>query len=250
MKGTEFAGFIRARTKTDTDTFTNADMVTFANIWKDRIAPIIAMENKGFLGLIEKSDLVADQREYSLSDKLLGVSKIEAKIDGTNWQELRPFDPSTRRNFTGDETRIKEAYAGHQPEYIFLRNSIYIFSGESITAVTEGLRAWVISYPADISTSTLSSSDDLVKAPSTTTAGIPVPFQEIMARGAIIEWKEANGINLTRDEEELKAIYSPERSAMMLSRFNQDRETLIAPPSADWMGEESIYSSEDNPLDL
>lgn len=59
MLYSDFAKTVRWYTSTDTDTFTNDDMILVANFCKDEIAKRIKLKNEGYFGTIMTRDLEA-----------------------------------------------------------------------------------------------------------------------------------------------------------------------------------------------
>ena len=151
MKYTEFATYIRFHTKTDSDTLTDAELVAIANVKKDEIAKEIAKTNEDIFGMWYLRDLVAGVREYSFpSDILSNIKGVEACVanGGTEFKKFTEFDLTQYRGVTV-EANIRQAFSGKYQFDIF-RKSLWLYTGEEIVDVEEGLKLWAIQYPADL----------------------------------------------------------------------------------------------------
>lgn len=221
MKFTDFASYIRLQTNTDANTFTNTNILLLANIFKDEMAKDIAKRNEDIFGMQYLRNLVASQREYPLPDELLNSIKyVEAKLDGTNWKRLTETDMN-REGFITSESGITTQFTGKEPQFEIFRNSLWIYSDSAILDVVDGLKLWALIYPADFTS--LASTDDMAKAPSTTSHGFPRQFHELLARRVIIEYKTGRDIpvSLTQNEQRYELDYS--RALDAISNMNLDR---------------------------
>jgi len=112
-----------------------------------------------------------------------------------------------------------------------MRKAIKIYSG-TISAVTDGLQLWCMTYPAAITD--LTSTTDMSVDPSTTTHGIPREMHEIWARGVIIDYKESKEKPIPLNERELKYEFDMEKAIETLKHGNLDREVMGGiPPASD-----------------
>jgi len=242
MDGTTFAAYIRKRTKTDSTSFTDDDIVLYGNVDKDVVAREVESVKKDFFVIPATTDLIADQREYSFPVDLLSSIKIvEAKLDGTNWKRVEEFDLNSFRevqtdiskpynvinveegfsNATTDEDNIRDNFSDDTPLYEITRSSIKLYTASAITSVTSGLKIHYAVYPADITTSTLSETDDLSIDPTTTSFGIPRQFHKYWAMKIIIAYKEDNDIPL--DSFDMAIGDELIRAKKSISQQNQDR---------------------------
>ncbi len=176
-------------------------MTVVANLKKDDICGSIATKNEGYFGCYGPMDLVADQREYDLPDDILNnIKKVEVSFDGTTWVVAKRRDINDIPNFVLSETWITGKYSNITPEYFVFRNSIFILSG-TIISVSDGIRLWYIQFPDDIPnmtcTTDLSVATDIT---ATIAVGFPKQFHELLCRGIIIDYKEANNIPLAGRE--------------------------------------------------
>jgi hypothetical protein len=135
-------------------------------------------------------NLVANQREYPLHSNILSrIKRIEAALDGSNYLKLTSFDLTDHDKPVTGETNITSHFANLESEcfYDLMRKAVWIYSG-TITNVSDGLRIWVNTYPADI-TGDMTSSTDMSVDPSTTTHGVPKALHKVISDGVIIAWK-------------------------------------------------------------
>ena len=187
MTGTELAALCRYYTKTNSTTFTSADMLPLVNIFKNEIASRIVETNNGNFLVPSTFNLVADQREYGLPDDMLSrLHKVELKFVSTDSR----FPAIGVKDYYGSETEseIVKQFSNIEGEfgYTIRRRALFILSG-TIIAVTSGGRIWYHAYPADLAN--LTGSTDLNVDPSTTTFGFPKQFHELLARRVSIAYK-------------------------------------------------------------
>ena len=64
MTGTELAALVHYKTRTNSTTFTLADMLVLANLFIGEIASMIVERNNTMFLVPATDDLVADHREY------------------------------------------------------------------------------------------------------------------------------------------------------------------------------------------
>lgn len=232
MTGQKLADLIRYRTRTNTVTFTDTDMLPLVNIFKDEISSMIVERNVGYFLVPAKFDLVANQREYSFDDNQLSrIHKLEIKFASTDSR----FPSTFIKDYGGSETEseivknFSNAPGGFA--HIIRRRSLLILSG-TIIAVTDGGRLWYHLYPADLAN--LTGTTGLEVDPTNTTFGFPRQFHELLARQVTIEYKGRQPKPLPLSPKELA--------------FDRDLQTqLDAISSIDNSGELiSLLSSDDN----
>jgi len=232
MTPVNFAKLVRLYTKTNSTTFTDADILVLANIFKDDIAAQIGKEvGEDYFGLRYERNLVANQREYDLPAEMMGrIKYLEAKLDGTNWERLKETD-LTIYDRTSDEDTIELAYADKDPEFDMFDQSIFILSGDAIIAVTNGLKLWCIIYPADFSS--LSGSDDMSTPPDDYSHGFPRQFHELLARRVSIAYKSSKDRPIPLSEKE--KLYEVDLSAAIntMKDANLDRSVVPSMPEYD-----------------
>ena len=210
MTGTQLAALIRKKTRTNSTTFTDADMLVDVNIFKDEISSLITLRNQMYFAVPATDNLVADQREYAFpSDMLNSLIKVEVKF--TSSEARKRSIPLKEYHGSETESEIVAEFSNDKPYHVIRRKAVFLLSG-TIIAVTSGIRIWYLQYPSDLSNLTGSTSLDV--DPSTTTAGFPRQFHELLARRVSMEYKDRNGIKLSplelnyeRDlEKQLEAI--------------------------------------------
>lgn len=232
MTPVKFAALIRYYTKTNATTFTDADILVLANIFKDDICAQVAKEvGEDYFGLRFERNLIAGQREYDLPNELMGrIKYVQAKLDGTNWEKLNETDLSTYGK-SMDESTIQLEYSERDPEFDFWDQGLYILSGDAIIAVTNGLKLWAIIYPADIAN--LSGTDDMSVNPDDYSHGIPKPFHELLARRVSIAYKSSKDKPIPLSEKEQLYEVDLAQAIQNLKDQNLDRSVLPSVPYDD-----------------
>lgn len=208
MKGTAFAAYIRQKTKTNSNTLTDADIVTFANrVQEELAADIAANVTENYFDMELFRDLEAGIRGYTYATDILNNQKyIAAKLDGSNWTYLNEAYFSEFTLPMREESYIISKYAAKKPEFYISGREVFILNGDAILAVSGGLKMVAEVYPEDLTTGDLSSTDDL-SIPSTDTATrLPRQVHPHWATKIIIEWKESRDkpIALTQTEQRVE----------------------------------------------
>lgn len=234
MKYTEFATYIRFHTKTDSTTLPDADLVALANVKKDDLAKEIAKTNEDIFGMWYLRDLEAGVREYSFPATILSnIKAVEACVanGGTEFKKFTEFDLTQFRGVT-TEANIRAAFAGKYQFDIF-RKSLWLYTGEEILDVADGLKLWAIQFPADLTEAKLASTDDMSVDPSTTTHGMPREAHEIWARSVIIEYKNSKEKPIPLTEKEL--VFDKDLALVLssLKGTNLDRQNMGTVPYND-----------------
>lgn len=205
MNGINFAAYIRKQTRTTSATLSNSDLLAYANKAKDEIAGAIIQKDENYFLVPEVTNLVANQREYSLPTETANrIRRVEAMLggSGTDYIKLKTLNQG---QYVGshDEVEITSNFgnAYNKAFYEINRFSIYLYTG-TVPSVTDGLKLWAFDYPADIVEAQLSSTTDLSVDPTTTSFALPRAVHGIWAERVIIEWKngQAKPIPLTKDE--------------------------------------------------
>lgn len=240
MTPTEFATHVRFMTRTTSVTFTDAEILALMKLRQDEIARAILRADEDILLIPQTSNLVANQREYPFpTDIIARIKKVVAKFDGTNWIPLTEIDISdvtvpleTEANVTASFNSLQYEKTNPQgARYDIRRKSLYLLSG-TISAVTNGLRLYLSTYPQTITS--LSSSIDLSVDPSDTTHGIPRSLHEIWARGVIIDYKSSREKPIPLTERELSYQMDLDKAIETLRHGNLDREVIgHLPPASD-----------------
>src|SRR5258708_63523 len=220
MTAAQFANYIRLKTKTNTTTLTDANIILLGNIYKDEIAgKLVDIVDEDYFGVPETTDLVNSQREYPLPPDLPGkIKKVEAVLDPTFlnaqnlpvWVDLKKFDLTQYNQLTAnmvagsvedvnigaiattDEPTIQANFGNRQNQvaYMIYRNSLWLFSGK-LTGFVSGnnyLKIWGYEWPKDISDLTLTT--DLSIDPTNQDAGIPRQVHIDWADKVVLAWKQ------------------------------------------------------------
>jgi hypothetical protein len=173
MTGKKFARYIRGQTKTNSNTFSDTELLEYANIVKDEIAQEIVQINEDIFGMIAYRNIIANQREYSIPEFVLNNLKyLEIDLKGDSNTQLDPslvtaidhihadeFDLTQYERST-EEAEIRNMFQFRKPAYDIYRNALWIYSGEPIINVLNGLKLHYIRFPDDLDIATLA--DDLV----------------------------------------------------------------------------------------
>ena len=202
MTGTTLAALIRKRTRTNSTTFTDADMLVDVNLFKDEIASKIVERNAGYFLIPATQSLVADRREYPIGDDALNrIHKVEIKFSSSDARQPSRYIKDYDGSETESEIVKNFSNAQNMFAHTIRRRALFILSG-TISAVTNGIRYWYHIFPADLAN--LTGSTGLEVDPSTTTFGFPRQFHELLARKVGIEYKERQPRPIPLNRSELK----------------------------------------------
>ena len=233
MTPAEFITFVRYKTKTNSTTFPDAEILSYMAMRQDEIAHAILKTDEDILLIPQTMGLIADRRDYALpSDILSRIKRVEAKLDGTNWLKLDEIDLTQITFPIATETDITTHYANLEGECAFdiLRKALYIYSGTIIT-VSGGLKVYCDTYPTAITD--LTSVTDMSVDPSDTTHGIPRPMHKIWAMGVIIDYKESKDKPIPLTEREQNYEMEMQKAIETLKHGNLDREVIGSLPPSD-----------------
>lgn len=251
MTPKEFAVHVRYKTRTNDTTFPDTDILPLMKIRQDEIATAILKADEDILLIPQKANLVASSitaREYPVPQDILSrIKRVEAQLNGTDWIPLTEIDIAQIGKPLSTETNITDIFNNSQmskgnpngARFDILRKSIFIYSG-TITATTDGLRIYCMTWPAAITD--LTATADMSQDPSTTTHGIPRAMHEIWARGVVIDYKESREKPIPLSERELKYEFDMQKAIETLKHGNLDREVIGAlPPASDRGNEGADY---------
>src|SRR3990167_1539870 len=203
MKPLELATRIRFLTKTNTTTFTDADMLPLVNdFMTDEIAARVAETASQHYAVPYTFNLIANQREYAIGDDVLTrIHKVEVKFVSTDDRTPAYFLKDYGGSEAEDEITASFSNTPGEFAYSVRRRAILILSG-TIIAVTGGVRMVSIVYPEPLANLT-DNTTGLEVDPSTTTFGFPRQFHELLARRVSIAWKgsQHKPIPLSLDEQ-------------------------------------------------
>jgi len=228
MTPAELVAYVRLKTRTNTATLTNADALILANKVKNDICQRALETDEDIFLLPTYEDFVEDQREYPMYSNILSrIKRVEGNFSGEtdDYIKLKSFDLAGYNNPVTGEANIIKHFANQYGRcfYDIMRKSLFIYSG-SIIDVTDGLRIWVNTWPANIAS--MEGTTDMSVDPSTTTHGIPKELHSVIAKGVIIEWKESQEKPIPLTEGESNYIYDLEKSIQTLKKADYDREVI------------------------
>ena len=233
MTPTALAAYCRLKTRTNSTTLSNADLVILANVVKDKLVYRALDADEDIFLVPTYLNLVADQREYPLhSDLMSRIKRVEAKLDGSSYIKLYEFDLPQYKHPISTEADITAHFGNYEGEAFFdiMRNSIWIYSG-TITAVTAGLKIWLNTVVADITN--MASTEDMSVDPTTTTHGIPKALHKCLADGIVIEWKESREKPIPLTDREQRYDLEIDRAVDSLKVASYDREIIGLVPYSD-----------------
>lgn len=246
MTNQQFAAYVRLKTKTNSVTLTDVNLLMLMNIEKDIIAgKLVDFVDEEYFGVPETTDLVNSQREYPLPTDLPGkIKKVEAVLDPTNkdvngnvvWVDLKKFDLTQYNQLTAnmvngtledidlgiiattDEPTIQRNFGNRQNQaaYMIFRNSIWIFSGALTGFVINNnyLKIWGYEWPKDISDLTLTT--DLSLDPTNQDAGLPRQVHIDWADRVVLMWKQTSDQAYQMDDYEAALDDRMQRHIMSL----------------------------------
>ena len=233
MTGAELATMIRVKTGSNSTTFTDVVMLPMVKVFKDEISSLITEKNPMIFAVPAKDNLVANQRSYAIpDDKLNSLVKVECMfVSGDAYIPVVSI-----KDYEGSETEseIVKDYANVKGKcfYYIRRRAIQILSG-TISAVTNGLRYWYLTYPANPIISGTGSTTDMSVDPSTTTHGFPRQFHELLARRVSIEWKGSRPKPIPLNETERNYERDLERQLNAIAREDLNLEIVGELPVAE-----------------
>ena len=230
MTYAELASIIRFKTRTTSATFTDANILLLANMFKDSFAEEIAKVNEDYFGLDYETDLNAGQREYALPLNVIQIKLVEAKLDGEKWVRVHETDYNLE-DFTTDEAGIVAKFSTSDPKFEYFRKSLWLLTGDAIIEVESGLKLKAIIYPADFTDMSLTV--DISAPPSSTSHGLPRAFHELLARRIVIEYKETRDKPVQLTEKEQSFVEDFQEKLDSVSSPNLSRSLIMSTPADD-----------------
>lgn len=236
MTFANFAAYIRLKTKTNSTTLSDADLIVLANVVKDDIAKEVLKANEDIFGMMYKRDLIAGQRGYQLPSDILSQMKyLQSMVDGINLKVTKQFDVNSYNRPT-DEADILQNWCGKDQQFDLFGGSIYIYSGTSIINVTDGLQLWAIMYPADITDLTLTT--DMSVAPSTISFGMPRQLHYAWATMVIVEYKNSKEKPIPLTEKEANVATDLALAINSLKGGDMNRSIIAVVPDRSCNGQD------------
>lgn len=207
MTSFQFAQFVRAKTHTNTITFTDNQMLAFMAIRNDYLASRVLEADEDYFGAPETTDLVNGRREYPLpADMLNRVKAVEFSPDGgTTWIRMLPFDLSVY-NRTTDENAIQNNFSNVQDSafYDIYRGSLWLYTGvlSDFTPGNNCLKIWTYEWPTPPSSLTDNTNDMSIPI-NPTEAKLPRNLHYSWALLTIIDYKESFDKPISLSQQEL-----------------------------------------------
>jgi len=240
MLYTEFASYVRWLTKTNSTTFNDADVVLVANAIVEDFSQEIAKVNEDYFGMLFYRDLVADQRDYTFPSEICNnMKRLEICIAGaTNdsgelkYQVTDEFDLNLYQHST-DETTIRNQFNELTPAFEIYGGSIWIYSGEAIIDVTDGLKLWAIIYPQRITTGDLATAVEMDVPKTATSFGLKKQFHRLLAIKTSIQWKQSREKPIPLRGDELKFDDMFQKAIESARGMNLDRAFTASVPYND-----------------
>lgn len=226
---------MRFKTRTNSTTFTDANILALMKIRQDEIACAVMEVDEDILLIPQTANLVANQRSYAFpSDMLSKIKRVEAAPDGTNWLKFSYMD-MTEFQHPLTESNITSYFSNNEGDcfYDLYRKALYLMCG-TVSTLASGLKVWVNTYPSAITD--LTGSTDMSVDPSTTTHGVPRELHEIWARGVIIDFKESRERPLPLTEREQKYEYDKNKAIYSLKNQDLDRQVIGHLPASSERG--------------
>lgn len=243
MRITEVIDLARRKSKTNTATFSDSDMLLYLKAKIPQYQADIEATNEDYMGSIEYRDLRATgtdgtyldgttsylSREYNLPyDMINRIKFVTAKLDGENWIRLQQYDmneikiPFEEENIIANFNNT-EGVAGYE----IFRGSLFLLTGEIEAEVTDGLKIWTYSYTAVPATIPVASSDDDLDLDL---YGIPETMHELLAVALSLEWKSnlETPVPLTSMEQNYYILY--EKALRGLRALDRDLELSFSRP--------------------
>ncbi len=144
----------RSLTNTDSDSYSNADLLIDINMWQQKMVGMIfdSQDESDFDDQrnttypIKTVPLVAGQRDYGIpvSEKVLKVKDVTIYYDGTNGYRARPFDitdidvGNTTSTSTAQSVRLDGLFTKTTPQYDYKFNAIWVYPLPVQSDVTAG----------------------------------------------------------------------------------------------------------------
>ena len=231
MTPVKFATLVRLYTNTNSTSFPDADILSYANVFKDDIAAEITKVNEDYFGMRFYRNLQAGVREYGLPEEMLNnIKRVEAKLDGTTQVVLKEFDLTSYSRPT-DENDIESYFSNCYPMFDIFNRSLWLYNGTPIINVTDGLILFATMYPADMTD--LTSIIDISSDPTTTSIGFPVQFHELLARRVSVAYKTSRDRPIPLSEKELLYDRDLKDKLSAISGMNLDRAVIGLVPRDD-----------------
>lgn len=244
MKTTDIVSLARKKTKTNSSTFTDADMILYIKAKLPQFQADIEEVNEDLMGSVEYRDLRVTgttgsyvdtgvtyiSREYNLpADMIPRIKTISAKLNGTDWIRLKNYDLNDIK-IPFEEDRILETFTNDEgiAGYELFRSSIFLLTGAITSVVSGGLKIWTYSFTAAPATMPVVGSAEDVEFDM---YGVPETMHELFAIALGMEWKsnQEMPVAYNSSEQNFYALYS--KALGSLRSMDRDKEMIFRRPS-------------------
>lgn len=184
-------------TKTDTNSYPDADRVRNVNIWYHKVITMIleAIDGWDFDDSnhtdypVLTTSLVANQRDYPIpvSEKVLKIKRIDICYDGTGntCYKAEPIDSGEIGDGFGNDTDVDARFSKSKPYYDIRYNSIWIYPrADSGNVANSGILR--IEWTREIV--------EFVVGDTSKEPGIDKPFHRMLSIGASLDYAIANDL--------------------------------------------------------
>lgn len=243
MKITDIVSLARKKSKTNTTTFPDADMLLYIKTKLPQFQADIEEVNEDYMGSIEFRDLRATgttgtyedtgvtylSREYNLpSDMIPRIKYVSAMLNGSDWIRLRQYDLNDVK-IPFEEARILERFTNDEgiAGYEIFRGSLFLLTGEIKNAVDDGLKIWTYSFSSLPASIPVAGGEGDVEFD---TYGIPETMQELFALALSMEWKSNQDVPVpfSGAEQNFYALYA--KSLQSLKSTDRSNEITFERP--------------------
>lgn len=207
--------FARDLTDTDSTTYTDAKLNASINRYYDLATTDIleAMDEWDFQAEISIADLVAGQQEYVFPSDILKIKRIDVKLDGVKWYNVRFMDVNEVKT-AADDTTIAANFVTSEPRADLMDRSLMLYPIPT-ASVTGGIRIWY----EKLETLLVDDGDE---------PNFSRPFHKLLAIGAAIDYfkkrvgQNDNATKLADARAEHQLV--TEKMKAFYRHKNQDRE--------------------------
>jgi len=186
------------RTKTNSSSFTAANMLLYINNAYDRVASLILrtdskwqFDDSNFTDLPNATTTITSgQQDYSLATSHLTIDRVEVKDSGGTWHLLTPIDRSdiSQEPLAQGETTRTGAYLssnGIPQEYDTVGNSIFLYPTPNFTQ-SASIKVYFTRGPDKFTSGQVTT--------GTKEPGFPSPWHDLLSYGSSYDYAVANGL--------------------------------------------------------
>jgi len=208
MTGQEFTSYVRALTKTNATTFTNAEILAFANVEQSFLAEQIASNvDEGYFNAILERSLEEGVRNYTFPEEFLTNMRYCSAVIGGDWTYLQETDFGKLQGKSQllEEAEIVNEWGMKPAQYLIQGGELWLLSGTPIIAVPNGLKIISEIYPESLTNDDLTSASSLSTPSSNVTVRLPRSAYRVLAKKVSIAFKSSKDkpLPLTEDERRL-----------------------------------------------